>query len=212
MTLAAALSRAARYGDYFATHDSGAIPAFDMDAAVRATAARLGATETRVAASALQYEFAERLWTVSLGTWAIARQVLDLGSLRYGSVHDGRLAVGFTTLSGTSATTAEETAELLFHNVVDIQLTAFHRELRSAVKMADGLLWGNAATALVLATRSASRVRSSYAATALLLQRAPLAGRLTGPIATPQRRSCCLYYRTAAGRTCSDCPLPKVPA
>lgn len=212
MTLAAALSRAARYGDYFVTHDSGAIPAFDMDAAVRATAARLGATETRVAASALQYEFAERLWTVSLGTWAIARQVLDLGSLRYGSGDDGRLALGFTTLSGTPVATADGTAGLLYHNVIDTQLAPFHRELRSAVKMAEGLLWGNAATALVLATRSASRARSCYAATAVLLQRAPLAGRLTGPVASPKRRSCCLYYRTAAGRTCSDCPLPKATA
>ncbi len=212
MTLAAALSRAARYGDYFVTHESSAIPVFDMDAALRATAARLGTTETRVAASSLQYEFAERLWTVSLGTWAVARKVLDLGSLRYGIVDDGRLALGFTTLSGTPATTTDELAELLYHNVVGIQLAEFHRDLRSAVKMAEGLLWGNAATALVLATRSASRARSCYAATALLLQREPLAGGLTGPVATPKRRSCCLYYRTAAGRTCSDCPLPKVPA
>ncbi|AQA03082.1 hypothetical protein BVC93_12300 [Mycobacterium sp. MS1601] len=212
MTLVAALSRAARYGEYFETQLDSAPPPFDLGAALEARATRLGTTEARVAASALQYEFAERLWAVSLGAWAFGRVVPDLTALKYGCADDSTLILGFTAPVGTRADTPGEVAGLLYRNVVDVQLAPFHQLLRATVKMADGLLWGNAATALVLAARSASRARSCYAATALLLEQPPLAGRLTGPVATPKRRSCCLYYRTAAGRTCSDCPLPKVPA
>lgn len=208
MTLTAALSRAARFGGYFEVVLDGAVPDFDLDATLAAVATRLGTTEARVAASSLQYEFAERLWAVSLGAWAFGRIVPDLTGLRYGADADGRVVLGFAELRGTEClgATTEQVAEVLAHNVIG-QLDAFHDRVRTATKMADGLLWGNAATALVLSARSASRGRSCYAIASALLAQPPLLGRVIGPITTPKRRSCCLFYRTAAGRKCGDCPL-----
>lgn len=208
MTLAAALTRAARFGGYFEVGLDGAVPEFDLDRTLTAVAARLGTAESRVAASSLQYEFAERLWAVSLGAWAFGRIVPDLTGLRYGAGADGRLVLGFADLRGTDClgATTEQVAELLAHNVIS-QLEVFHETVRTATKIADGLLWGNAATALVLSARSASRGRSCYAVASALLAQPPLLGRVIGPITTPKRRSCCLFYRTAAGRKCGDCPL-----
>ncbi|MDF2825888.1 MAG: hypothetical protein K0R68_3296 [Mycobacterium sp.] len=207
MTLVAALSRAARFGRYFEADLDGVVPEFDLERTLAAVGSRIGTREPRVAASSLQYEFAERVWAVSLGAWAFGRIVPDLTTLRYGSADDGTLVLGFAEPVGTPVAGTDEVAALLRHNVVDLQLTAFHRALRAGVKMADGLLWGNAATALVLSARSASRARSCYAVAAALLATPPLEGRVIGPITTPKRRSCCLYYRTAAGRKCGDCPL-----
>jgi hypothetical protein len=210
MTLVAALTRAARFGPYFEVDLDGEVPEFDLDAALAAVGRRLGTTERRVAASSLQYEFAERLWALSLGAWAFGRVVPDLGHLRYGCTDDGSLAMGLATTSGEDCLgmPAEDVADLLYRNVVTHRLSEFHRALQESVKVANGLLWGNAATALVLSARSAGRARSCYAVASALLERPPLAGRLTGSISVSmRRRSCCLYYRTAAGRRCGDCPL-----
>jgi hypothetical protein len=204
-----ALSRAARYGRYFEAGRDGDVPAFDIDASLAAVGSRLGATEQRVAASSLQYEFAERVWSVSLGAWAFGRVVPDLTGLRHGTDADGTVVLGFKDLRGWNCLgiPAGGVAALLAHNVLG-HLSAFHEAVRTRVKIADGLLWGNAATALVLAARSAGRARSCFDIASALLAEPPLAGRLTGSISVSmRRRTCCLYYRTAAGRTCSDCPL-----
>jgi FhuF 2Fe-2S C-terminal domain len=214
--LRSALTRAARYGEYFeADTDAGVGSALDIGAAVAAVGCRLGTTEPRVAASALQYEVVERLWSVALGAWAFGRVVPDFGALRLGAGAEGAVVLGFTGLTGWNCIGAEPTAvaEVLAHNVISTTLESFHHELRATVKIADGLLWGNAATALVLAGRSASRARSCAAVTSVLLAQPPLAGRIVGPVSGPvRRRSCCLHYRTSARRTCGDCPLPEAAA
>jgi FhuF 2Fe-2S C-terminal domain len=205
--LAAVLSRAAHFGNYFQAAADG--PDLDLGVALASVCRRLGTTEVRVAASSLQYEFAERLWAVALGTWAFGRVVPDYTRLRCTGRPDGTLGLGFTELHGWNCVgaPAEAVAELLWHNVLP-HLERFHYELRTQVKMADGLLWGNAATALVLSARSASRARSCTAVAVALLAEPPLANQLTGSLSVSmRRRSCCLYYRTAAGRKCGDCPL-----
>lgn len=211
--LSSALARASRYGEYFETDTQGCVePGLDIEAAIDAMGRRLDTIEPRVAASALQYEVAERLWSVVLGAWAFGRVVPDFGALRIGGGVDGAVLLGFTELTGWNCLGAEPAAvaELLAHNVISTTLDDFHRALRTTVKIADGLLWGNAATALVLAGRSAGRARSCFAVTSALLAQPPLVGRLVGPVNGPvRRRSCCLYYRTSARRTCADCPLPE---
>lgn len=213
--LAAALSRAARFGPYFEAGVGMSAMPMDLEAALAAVGRRLGTREMRVAASSLQYEFAERLWSVSLGAWAFSRAVPDLSELRYRTTTDGRFVFGFTELRGWDCVgqPPEAVATILFRDVVDAHLTDFHRRLRATVKVADGLLWGNAATGLVLTARSAGRARSCTAVAEALLAQPPLAGRVTAVTpATMRRRSCCLFYRTAAGRMCGDCPLPAIPA
>ncbi|CAN5160813.1 hypothetical protein BH11ACT7_BH11ACT7_39070 [soil metagenome] len=205
--LAAVLTRAAHFGSYFEANASGAD--LDLEVVLANVARRLGTTELRVAASALQYEFAERLWAVALGTWAFGRVVPDYSRLRCTALPDGTLGLGFTELRGWNCLgePMEVVAKLLGDNVLP-QLEQFHEGLRATVKVADGLLWGNAATALVLSARSASRARSCTAIASALLAEPPLANRLTGSLSmSMRRRSCCLYYRSAAGRKCGDCPL-----
>lgn len=212
MSASAALTRAAGFGSYFEVDLAGDVPDFDVDTALAAVCRRLGTTELRVAASSMQYEFAERLWAVSLGAWVCGRVIPDLAGLRYGAREDGRLVLGLAAVRaldcgyGSSA----EVADTLSDNVIG-HLHVFHQTLRTATRVADGLLWGNAATALALSARSAGLGPRGHAIASALLARAPLAGRLVGPISAARRRSCCLFYRTAAARTCGDCPLSKVP-
>lgn len=210
--LVAVLTRAAKFGVYFEADLEGcSTTELDFPSTLTQVCHRLGTAEARVAASSLQYEFAERLWSVALGSWAFGRVIPDLESMCYRATSEGSLVLGFTELRGWNCVGAspEMVAKLLSHLVIS-RLTGFHQALRAQVKIADGLLWGNAATALVLTSRSASRARSCTAVASALLSEPPLAGRITGPVTGPiRRRSCCLFYRTGARRTCSDCPLPE---
>jgi hypothetical protein len=205
--VSAVLLRARHFGSYFESDASG--PDLDITAALAKVSRRLNTVEARVAASSLQYEFAERLWSVALGAWAFGRVVPDYTCLRFTGTPDGRIGIGFDELRGWDClgVPAESVANLLRHNALP-HLEQFHRDMRATVKMADGLLWGNAATALVLSARSASRARSCTAVASALLAEPPLAGRLSGSLSiSMRRRSCCLFYRTGAGRKCGDCPL-----
>jgi hypothetical protein len=214
--LATGLSRAARFGTYFEA-DLAAAPGepLDVAAAVDAMARRLGTGEARVAASYLQYETAERAWSLALGAWAFTRALPDFAHLRLILAPDGSVGVGFTELQGWTCLgePAENVAEVLARNVIDGVLVEFHDALHRSVKIADGLLWGNAAAALVISARSAGRARSCVDVAGAVLSRPPLAGRLDESLSGSfRRRSCCLYYRAAAGSKCADCPLIDQPA
>jgi ferric iron reductase protein FhuF len=89
------------------------------------------------------------------------------------------------------------------------------------VKLADGLVWGNAASALAGTLRAGS-LRPVQAApitglVGALLAMEPLAGtgffteRPSGGVLRPEafrRRGCCLYYRVPpGGGLCGDCAL-----
>ncbi|WP_460370785.1 (2Fe-2S)-binding protein, partial [Actinocorallia lasiicapitis] len=77
-------------------------------------------------------------------------------------------------------------------------------------RLADGLIWGNVASALA-GTRHAARLRPELAPRIHTLitdqlARSPLRGALTPP--TFRRRSCCLYYKVPpGGDKCGDCCL-----
>ena len=218
-----ALRSAGGIGPYFVARLDPASPGTTADeffepGALRGlvddVARRQGTTESRVAVSSLQYELAERLWSVVLGSWVTDRLIPDLAAMRYGRTSVGRVRLHLAnpTAYERHSATAAETATVVAAIVLD-QLTSLHLALRSITDVANGLLWGNAATALALATHTLlNRGERHHHGVAeisrALLAIPPLAGRLDGDIiGTMKRRSCCLYYRTAARRTCGDCPL-----
>ena len=217
-----ALSTARMIGPYFAIRlgtDSPGVPTDEffepshLRSLVDAVAHRLGTDEPRVAASSIQYEIAERLWSVVLGSWVTDGLIPDLNPLRYGRSPVGRirLHVANPTAWERLSATPTETASVVAGVVVS-RLTSLHVALGHVTRVADGLLWGNAATALTLATQTLSNRgkpdRDLIAVSRALLEIPPLADRLDGDVTGRiVRRTCCLYYRTAARRACGDCPL-----
>jgi hypothetical protein len=102
-------------------------------------------------------------------------------------------------------------------------LAALVAAVRGQVTVADGLLWGNAASTvaaakrLLVVQRPAAAGRAAEVAEAVLAH-GPFAGagQLLPPrdpdlVWTFRRRSCCLYYRVPGGGLCDDCVLPAVP-
>lgn len=217
-----ALSTARMIGPYFAIRlgaDSPGMTAGEffepssLRSLVDDVARRLGADEPRVAASSVQYEVAERLWSLVLGSWVTDGVIPDLGPLRYGRSPAGRIRMHLENPTAWERpnATATETASVIAGVVVG-RLTALHVALRHVARVADGLLWGNAATALTLATQTlmnrGTPDRGLVAVSRALLEIPPLADRLDGDLTGRiVRRTCCLYYRTAARRACGDCPL-----
>jgi hypothetical protein len=216
------MSTARMIGPYFAIRlgtDSPGVSADEffqpphLRALVDDVARRLGTDEPRVAASSIQYEVAERLWSVVLGSWVMDGLVPDLGYLRYARSPVGRIRLHLEhpTAWERPDATPVETASVIAGVVVS-RLTSLHVALRQVVRVADGLLWGNAATALMLATQTLTSRgqpdRGLAAVSRALLEMVPLADRLDGDVTGRiVRRTCCLYYRTAARRACGDCPL-----
>ena len=216
------LSTAAMIGPYFVVRLDPASPGMSADeflhrpqlhALVDDVARRLGTTELRVALSSLQYELAERLWSVVLGSWATAGLIPELDPLRYGRSPSGRIRLHL--LSPTAREQPDVTptdAAGVIAEIVVGRLASLHLALHSVTRIADGLLWGNAAAALVLVTRTlenrGGNQHDVLAVSRALLAEKPLTDRVDGDVAARiVRRTCCLYYRTAAQRACGDCPL-----
>ncbi|MFF2009347.1 (2Fe-2S)-binding protein [Streptomyces sp. NPDC058195] len=183
-----------------------------LTARVDAVAARLGTSERRVAASIAHLGLAARLWSVALGPAAATGRFPDLppGALHWDprpSSPDDLWLDGTGSLPGT----ADRIRETVQYGHLVPLAEAVHRDGPLSAR----LLWGNAGSALAGALRQlvswagahrrpdvAARAR---ALTAELFDHPDL--RMTG---TPhdaafRRRSCCLYYRTAAGGLCGDC-------
>jgi hypothetical protein len=173
-------------------------------------AARLGATEARVTASNVQFGHAARLWSPVLAAALLHGVVPSLADLR---VCPGSPApLGVPAAAGWAATDPRQIADLAYRVVVTEHLEPLIRGLR--VKVAGGLLWGNAASAMVSALSTIATARHGLGPAArpvaeLLLAIGKLAGtgRLTGPGIHFRRDSCCLYYRVPDGGTCTNCPL-----
>lgn len=189
-----------------------------LTARVRRVAGALGTREARVAASVAQQGLAARLWSVALGSAALYGAVPDLAPrlLRWdpeGGAPDDLWLTGVRPLPADTATLAEV--------VLRGHLEPLAAALRSRHRLAPGLLRGNAASALVGATRELDRwgrrhgrtdvaVRARRLASGLLGE--PLlagAGTLTGTAF--RRRSCCLYYRVPGGGVCGDCCFARPP-
>jgi ferric iron reductase protein FhuF len=108
---------------------------------------------------------------------------------------------------------AQDAAEPVCRTVVDGQLRPLVEAVRGVVPVAEGLLWGNAASALA----GALYIRSEHPGPAgrlgglvrRLLALEPLTGMgVLQPDGSYVRRTCCLYYRVPpGGAKCGDCVL-----
>lgn len=161
-------------------------------------------TEPRVGASLVHLGHAARLWSPVLACVLGHGIVPDLSELQRA---DDAAQLRLPEPVGEPVSLSPE---LLYRVVVADHMEPFAAGLR--VKLAPGLLYGNIASALVGASRALLSVRPDLCrpiveTTQSLLDTGRLAGTgvLTG--LDFRRRSCCLFYRTPAGSTCSDCPL-----
>ncbi|GAA4151273.1 hypothetical protein GCM10022416_48350 [Actinomadura keratinilytica] len=219
-----ALADAARLGPYFQIATD---PAEEADPTWRplpepdparlggltdAYARRLGTSERRVAASILFQGLASRLWSPVVAA-AAHGVVPDLSGLHWRWAPGAPIALWLADPGGwRAAGDPAATARLVHRTVVEGQLRPLRATLLRIVRLADGLLWGNASAALA-GTLRAGTLRPELAEPVGTLVRelfghAPLAG--TGSF-TPDgfvRRSCCLYYRVPpGGEMCGDCAL-----
>ncbi|MFH0520700.1 (2Fe-2S)-binding protein [Streptomyces sp. M41] len=185
---------------------------------VRKVQDALRAPETRIAASVAQQGLAARLWSVTLGCAARYGRVPDLDPrlLHWdpdaGAPDDLRLTE-VRPLPADPATVAR----LVLHGHLEPLTAALHTRHR----VATGLLWGNAASALVGAARQldqwaranghADAAARTRALTERLLAHPLLAGTGTLTGMAFRRRSCCLYYRVPGGGVCGDCCFTRPP-
>ncbi|MFJ8193840.1 (2Fe-2S)-binding protein [Streptomyces sp. NPDC096094] len=185
---------------------------------VRKVAAALRAPEIRVAASVAHQGLAARLWSVALGCAALYGGVPDLSPrlLHWdpdAAVPDDLWLTDVRPLPGDVGTLAAV--------VLDGHLTPLTAALHTRYRVATGLLWGNAASALAGAGRELDRWarrhdRADTAARARSLTVALLAHPLLATTGTLtgtgfRRRSCCLYYRVPGSGVCGDCCFPHPP-
>ncbi|MFF8774870.1 (2Fe-2S)-binding protein [Kitasatospora sp. NPDC015120] len=193
---------------------------------VREVARRLGTAEPRVAASVLHLGLAARFCSVGLGAAVLLGSVPDLhpDRARIRVPEQGPVGLWLPHPDPDEPARAERAPlpDRFRRTVVEGQLADLAAAVRSVVPLADGLLRGNAASALagalrVLDARTAHAPHgTARAVVAEVLAHPPLAG--TGTLtATPagtafRRTSCCLYYRLGpqAG-VCGDCCFTRAP-
>ncbi|MEV6983531.1 (2Fe-2S)-binding protein [Sphaerisporangium sp. NPDC051017] len=129
----------------------------------------------------------------------------------------GAAPAGAAGIIGGPGTGNGQVAELVYRTVVTEMLEPLAEAFRSVSKIASGLLWGNAGSALAGILRTLPQARPDLAPRAArlvgdVLRLGVLAG--TGRLAEPApgthlfvRSSCCLYYRVQPGGYCDDCAL-----
>ena len=216
----AALAEAAGAGPFFtmSVGDDGRdwVPASVLYSAglgelIDATAASLGVTEARVAAATVHLGYAARLWSPVLHCALRHAVVPDLTGLRAGTAPSLRL--NLAQPRGWRAAGPASQAALAYRTVVRGHLKPLRARL--PVKVAAGLLHGNAASAMTTSLRLVAAAHPELGPRARELALALLStgvlrgtGELTGPGLEFRRRSCCLFYRVPGGGTCADCPLP----
>lgn len=241
----AALRRAARVGPYFAIsvgpRAPGAIPPWlpvaelydpngsgGLSMAIDTVADRLHTRERRVAASLFFQGYAGRLWSPVVACLAADEIVpeLDPKQLSWRYPPDEPVALQASAVRGSLVPAGADrlriAAELAFRSVVTSHLQPLTVAVRREVKIAEPLLWGNAASALVGAVevlawqekdaQDPTVARAARGVLTLLLDTGVL--RQTGRLTIGRRgrlfftrRSCCLYYRAPGGGLCGDCPL-----
>lgn len=189
-----------------------------LDRRVRQVARVLRTGEDRVAASVAQQGLAARLWSVALGCAALYGAVPDLDPelLHW---DPAATAPDDLWLGGTRAWPADagSVAAVVLHGHLEPLAAALGRRHR----VARGLLWGNAGSALAATARqldgwTRAHGRADAAArtrdlTARLLAHPLLAGTGTLTGTAFRRHSCCLYYRVPDGGLCGDCCLARPP-
>jgi hypothetical protein len=170
----------------------------------------IAAEEARIAASLAQFSLASRLWSPALACALVHGIVPDFADVQ--RAHDSS-ALRLPDPTGIRVDDADALPETLYAVVVQQHLERFAGGLR--VKTAPGLLYGNAASAMVAATRALYGIRPHLRDSGTRLARSLLeTGRLAGTGTVKhnlafRRRSCCLYYHTPGGSKCGDCGLVK---
>jgi hypothetical protein len=170
---------------------------------------RLGTGEPRVAASLLFQGIAGRLWSPVLAVAAAHGVVPDLDPARlfWRAMSPGPVLLAASGVSGLDAD-----ASAVHRVVVERHLGPLVDAVREVTPVAEGLLWGNAASALAgaLVVLVGARPDGSAPGGRLveeLLGTPPLLGTGGFGPAGFRRRSCCLYYRVPGGGLCGDCAL-----
>jgi hypothetical protein len=189
----------------------------DLRRLIAAYAHRLGGVEDRVAASILFQGLASRLWSPVVACAAAEGIVPDLSGLAWRWTPGAPIALWLADPVGTITTDPVA----VHAAVLERRLRPLREVFGAVVKLADGLMWGNAASALAGTLRAGS-LRPGLAGpltelVQALLTMEPLAGageftdRACGGAPRPDtflRRSCCLYYRVPpGGGLCGDCAL-----
>jgi FhuF-like iron-sulfur protein len=218
VNIAKELAEIASYGEFFTITvggtDAGWQPvrqAYANGSAdlIDETVSRHHTTDLRIGASLVQFSHASRLWSPILACALGHGMVPDLACLERA---DDGARLRLPDPVGEPVDRDDPPPDLLYRVVVQQHLEPLAAGLR--VKMAKGLLFGNAASALVEASRALQEARPDLREPATRLTESLLAtgkldkaGVLTGPNLAFRRRSCCLYYRTPAGSKCRDCAL-----
>jgi hypothetical protein len=164
---------------------------------------RLGTTEDRVAASILFQSIAARLWSPAVAAAALYGEVPDLHDVHWRWLPGTPVALWLPRPTALPADT-------VVGSVMSV-LAPVREAFGESVKLADGLMWGNAASALAGTLRAVPRDVASAMRPVVeeMLHKGPLADK--GYFVRPGaflRRSCCLYYRIPpGGGYCGDCPL-----
>lgn len=227
-----ALQHSTRYGPYFTlltacplsgTHRLSDLYAGNGLAEVLGEVhAKLGGAESgvepRVAASTFFLGWAAQLASPVLGCWELDGLLLDLDPAR---THWSAGAVFAEDPRGRSLPDAapEDIAAEVEDSLVARHFAPMVSAIAAQVRLAEPVLWGNAASAMYGALRvlrqdqrqdRPGHGRPAEAVVHALLERGRLAGTAT---VRPRfrRHSCCLFYRVPGGGLCGDCPLSRVP-
>lgn len=231
--LVAGLHQAAQIGPYFATEDvhgpgwspvaallgapavhTAVVAATRRDLAYRQND-RVSSIELRVAASIHFLDVAARLLSPVLATAVLSDAVpaLTPRNTWWRPRRSGGLTIGFTAVRAEpSGEGADAAAGQLRSLVLEPLIVPLSRAYGQRFGLADRLLWGNVASAVVgaaaqLAGRRPAVASRLDAVVAALLTAAPLAGSVRRPPPDFLRNSCCLYYRLPSGGLCGDCVL-----
>ncbi|MFJ4830650.1 (2Fe-2S)-binding protein [Streptomyces sp. NPDC088747] len=181
---------------------------------IRSVTESIGAPEPRIAASVAHQALAARLWSIALGAAALYGQVPDLDPrlLRWDPAGG---APDDLWLSEVRPLPVEAIGEVVLAGHLEPLAAA----LRARHRVAEGLLWGNAGSALAAAVRQLDRWarangrpeagdRARTIAAELFAH--PDLSATLDPV-TLRRRSCCLYYRVPGGGLCGDCCFTRPP-
>jgi hypothetical protein len=176
---------------------------------IETTGLLLETDEPRVAASVLFQGIAGRFWAPVVAT-AVQHGVapdLDPARTYWRPASPGPLALAAPGVQGRPADAAT-----VYRIVVERHLAPLIEAIRTTTNVAEGLLWGNAASALMGSLTMISRKRSAHtdACRALIEELLTMPGlEGTGDFGPGgfRRNSCCLIYRVPTGRMCGDCAL-----
>ncbi len=227
--VARTLGRVAQIGPYFALDvpATGSVPLAHLyapegspalAAMVEDHGSRLRTGERRVAGSILFQGLAARLWSPVIGCAGEGLLLdLDPAIARWWRRPEGPIGLHVPDPGGWQLPDPARSAQLVADAVLERHLRPLVHALRRVVRVAEGLLWGNVASALmgaVLVTELSGRDGdgATRALAHALLDLPALRGTGTfGADAEFRRAGCCLYYRVHQGALCGDCGLRAVP-